>query len=311
MPPHRAPLGLWPPEAGGRPVALSAARGSRAGERLPKKERGCAPLPPYSARDSCRRIPRSNRSLISVPLIPEPTVSTIKTPPDVPAYGRHCRSLDKPLSRRPIRDSASCGLSSSSNAWRSCFARLPIPGRYWRISSDTWTTFRKERPCIGRLSKSFHLPRKTARLRRAALPPRARKPATYLLGVRKPAGLLFGASGERAPPLSECRFLVPSVRVHLSYMPFNPAAMHSHQPRYPALAPVRGHCGSVCCRPRELRRHLHRSAFAASDALAHPRRGTRRKTRLVFALHPALPGSGQGCPAFRPGRPPHSRRVAA
>jgi hypothetical protein len=115
----------------------------------------------------------------------------------------------------------------------------------------------------------------------------------------------------KPPPLSECRFLVPSVRVRLSYMPFNPAAMHSHQPRYPELAPVRGHCGSVCCRPRELRRHLHRSAFAASDALAHPRRGTRRKTRLVFALHPALPGSGQGCPAFRPGRPPHSRRVTA
>jgi hypothetical protein len=90
-------------------------------------------------------------------------------------------------------------------------------------------------------------------------------------------------------------------------MPFKPAAMHSHQPRYPELAPVRGHCGSVCCRPRELRRHLHRSAFAASDALAHPRRGTLRKTRLVFALHPALPGSGQGCSAFRPGRPPHSR----
>jgi hypothetical protein len=90
-------------------------------------------------------------------------------------------------------------------------------------------------------------------------------------------------------------------------MPFNPAAMHSHQPRYPELAPVRGHCGAVCCRPRELRRHLHRTAFAASDALAHPRRGTLRKTRLVFALHPALPGSGQGCPAFRPGRPPHSR----
>ena len=36
-----------------------------------------------------------------------------------------------------------------------------------------------------------------------------------------------------------------------------------------------------------------------------PRRGTLRQTRLVFALHPspprtASPGSGQGCPAFRP-----------
>ena len=91
-------------------------------------------------------------------------------------------------------------------------------------------------------------------------------------------------------------------------MPFNPDASHSHHPRYPELVPVRGHFGSVCCRPCTLGRHLHRTAFAAFDALAHPRRGTFRKTRLVFALHPAVPDSGQGLPAFRPGRPPHSRR---
>jgi len=68
---------------------------------------------------------------------------------------------------------------------------------------------------------------------------------------------------------------------------------------------VRGHCGL--------------SAAAVEDAgviraepqsplrmhWRSPRRGTLRQTRLVFALHPsppktASPGSGQGCPAFRP-----------
>jgi hypothetical protein len=51
MPPHRPPLDLWPPEAGGRPVALAAARGSRAGERLPKKAGEVSPDPSFSARD--------------------------------------------------------------------------------------------------------------------------------------------------------------------------------------------------------------------------------------------------------------------
>ncbi len=59
---------------------MSAARGSRAGERLPKKERGCAPLPPYSARDSCRRIRRAYRFLTSQPLFHNPTVSPHKDP---------------------------------------------------------------------------------------------------------------------------------------------------------------------------------------------------------------------------------------
>jgi hypothetical protein len=49
---------------------------------------------------------------------------------------------------------------------------------------------------------------------------------------------------QRRPlPLSECRFFAPSFRVRLSSMPVNPAATHSHHPRYPSLAPVRGHCG--------------------------------------------------------------------
>jgi hypothetical protein len=97
----------------------------------------------------------------------------------------------------------------------------------------------------------------------------------------------------KPPPLSECRFLVPSVRVRLSYMPFNPAAMHSHQPRYPELAPVRGHCGSVCCRRRTLRRHLHRPAFAASDALAHPQ-GHAQKNAAGVRPSSGLAGFGSG-----------------
>jgi hypothetical protein len=84
-----------------------------------------------------------------------------------------------------------------------------------------------------------------------------------------------------------------------------PRCKHSHHPRIPSLAPVRGHCGLsaaalddsgvIRAEPQSPLRMHWRS----------PRRGTLRQTRRVFALHPsppkaASPGSGQGCPAFRP-----------
>lgn len=76
----------------------------------------------------------------------------------------------------------------------------------------------------------------------------------------------------RPPTLSECRFIVPSVRVRLSSMPFNPAAS-THTIRVIL-------CLRLCAAIAVLFAaavinsvvNLHRTAFAASDALAHPRR---------------------------------------
>ena len=89
---------------------------------------------------------------------------------------------------------------------------------------------------------------------------------------------------------------------------FNPAALHSHHPRYPLLA--------YSARPMQF---CLMAALTSSRSICtephsppelhwlHPQRGTRRKTRMVFALLPAMPESGQDCPAFRPGQPPHYR----
>ena len=102
----------------------------------------------------------------------------------------------------------------------------------------------------------------------------------------------------RPPPLSECRFFAPSVRVRLSSMPYNPDATHSHHPRYPALAPVRGHCGSVCCRRRALRRHLHRPAFAALDALGASPEGHAQENAAGVRPSPGVAGFGSGLPGI-------------
>ncbi len=84
---------------------------------------------------------------------------------------------------------------------------------------------------------------------------------------------------------------------------FTPAALHSHHPRYPLLS----------CRARTMQ-FCSVAALASSGSICtephsppelhwlYPRRGTRRKTRMVFALLPALPESGQDYPAF-PARP--------
>jgi hypothetical protein len=114
-----------------------------------------------------------------------------------------------------------------------------------RFPSEPWTAFDKDRPSIGRLSKfSSCTPRDSARKTRRDSPhaPANRQttcPESGSLPVCFPAL----QNQRRPPPLSECRFFAPSVRGCLSSMPFNPDATHSHQPRYPLLAPVRGHCG--------------------------------------------------------------------
>jgi hypothetical protein len=174
------------------------------------------------------------------------------------------------------------------------------------LPSHPCTLSNETRASMGR---QFHhdrlTPRDSAR-RRARLAPA--RPQTSRLPSRSQEACRSAFRRYRTgedPPLSERRFFAPSVRVCLSSMPVNPDAQHSHQPRYPSLAPVRGHCGL--------------SAAAVEDAgviraepqsplrmhWRNPKTDTLRQTRVVFALHPsppktASPGSGLGCPAFRP-----------
>ena len=77
-----------------------------------------------------------------------------------------------------------------------------------------------------------------------------------------------------------------------------PCCKHSHHPRYPVLAPVRGHCGSVCCRRHKIRRHLHRTAFAASDALAQPQAGHTQENAAGVRPSPGFAGFGSGSPGI-------------
>jgi len=138
------------------------------------------------------------------------------------------------------------------------------------------------------------------------LAPRARKPSGYLHGIRKPAGLLFGATGTEKTPAT---FRVP----FLCAVRSRPPVLHAVQPCCYALTPAAlpFACASarplrsVGCRRRRRRRHPRSPQSPLRMHWRSPRRGTLRQTRLVFALHPspprtASPGSGQGCPAFRP-----------
>ena len=141
---------------------------------------------------------------------------------------------------------------------------------------------------------------------RGDLPPRARKPSGYLHRIRKPAGLFFGATAAEKTPAT---FRVPFLCAVRSRLP----VLHAVQPCCYALTPAAlpFACASarplrsVGCRPRRFGRHPRSPQSPLRMHWRSPRRGTLRQTRLVFALHPspprtASPGSGQGCPAFRP-----------
>ena len=126
----------------------------------------------------------------------------------------------------------------------------------------------------------------------------------------------------RPPPLSECRFFAPSVRVRLSSMPFNPAATHSHQPRYPSLAPVRGHCGlsAAAVEDAGVIRAARNRRFGCTGAapggarsgkrgwcspFTRRRRGRRRRVRVRVARH-----SGQTAASLPSPQKRHSESVA-
>jgi len=125
----------------------------------------------------------------------------------VPAYGLHDQTPPSRHRADRYADRADIRLVPSSNAWNSCFACLPILGRFSRLPSEPWTAFDKDRPSIGRLLKFSSLtPQDSARKTRRALPPRARNPSGYLRRIRKHAGLLFGATGAEKTPAT---FRVP------------------------------------------------------------------------------------------------------
>ncbi|AKJ64857.1 hypothetical protein L21SP4_01614 [Kiritimatiella glycovorans] len=132
------------------------------------------------------------------------------------------------------------------------------------------------------------------------------KPSGYLHGIRKPAGLLSGATrtGEdprHFPSAVSLRRPFASPVLHAG----QPRCKHSHHPRIPSLAPVRGHCGLSAAADEDAGVIRAEPQSPLRMHWRSPRRGTLRQTRLVFALHPsppktASPGSGRGCPAFRP-----------
>ena len=126
----------------------------------------------------------------------------------------------------------------------------------------------------------------------------------------------------RPPPLSECRFFAPSVRVRLSSMPVNPDAKHSHQPRYPSLAPVRGHCGlsAAAVEDAGVIRAARNRRFGCTGAapggarsgkrgwcspFTRRRRRRRRRVRVRVAQH-----SGQSAASLPSPQNRHSESVA-
>ena len=210
------------------------------------------------------------------------------------------------IAQTPTGTARVSGLSPSSNAWKSCCAWLPILGRFRRLPSEPWTAFDKDRPSIGRALKFTALTPQDCTPTTCSLAPdapanrQATCPESGSLSVCFPALQIQ----RRPPPLSECRFFAPSVRVRLSSMPVNPDATHSHHPRYPSLAPVRGHCGLSAAAVEDAG-VIRQPAIAAADALAQPQEGHAQANAAGVRPHPsppktASPGSGQGCPAFRP-----------
>ena len=88
IPPNSHPLSLSPLK--GRARCFFSARGSRAGERLKKKERGCAPYPHIARAISSRRIPVSQRVANVQPLSSCPAVFP-KKPRSALSRLRSCR----------------------------------------------------------------------------------------------------------------------------------------------------------------------------------------------------------------------------
>ena len=199
-------------------------RAARARGSACKRRQGKFPLTPLSARAILsRRIPAANASFTIPPLFPR--TSRLHT---TPSFRPTAVTIRPPTNRHRAdryADSASVRLVPVfQSPWKSCCACFPTLGRPQRIPSEPWTAFDKDRPSIGRLLNFSSLtPQDSARKTRRDLPPRARKPASYLPGVRKPAGLLSGATGAEKTPAT---FRVP----FLCAVRSRPPVLHAGQP---------------------------------------------------------------------------------
>lgn len=220
MPPHRTPLGSLAPRGGGPTRCFGCGARLARGGAPAKEGRGVSPDPSFSARDS--QPPHSRRKRLFRNPTAFPRTSRLRRTATVPAFTVGPRQAV--TAQTATRTARLSGLSPSSNPWKSCCACLPRVGRLWRIPSEPWTAFDKDRPSIGRLLKFSSLtPQDSARKTRRALSPRARKPASYLPGVRKPAGLLSGATGAEKTPAT---FRVP----FLCAVRSRPPVLHAAQP---------------------------------------------------------------------------------
>jgi hypothetical protein len=193
-----------------------------------------------------------------------------------------------------------------------------------RLPSNPWPVSDETRPSIGRLLKfQFIDPARLSAYNVLRLAPRARKPSAYLRRIRKPAGLLFGATGpERTPATFRVPFLCAVRSRRLSSMPFNPDATHSPHPRYPSLAPVRGHCGlsGAALEDSGVIRAARNRRFGCTGVapggarsgkrgwcspFTRRRRGRRRRVRVSVARH-----SGQTAASLPSPQKRHSESVA-
>jgi hypothetical protein len=282
-------------------------RAARARGSACKRRQGRFPLTPLSARAILsRRIPAANASFTITPLFPASAVFAEHPPFRPTAFTSGPRQAV--IAQTATRTARVSGMSPSSNVWKSCFACLPTLGKPRRIPSEPWTALDRDRPSIGRpLKFKRFTPRDSARRTRRDSPTRpqtVRLPSESREACRI-ASRRYRKDEEKTPATFRVPFLC-AVRSR-------PPVLHAVQPCCYALTPaaLTFACASarplrsVGCRRRRRRRHPRSPQSPLRMHWRSPRRGTLRQTRLVFALHPsppktASPGSGQGCPAFRP-----------
>lgn len=128
------PWVFGPPKRGADPL-LWLRRAARARGSACQRRQGRFPLTPLSARAILsRRIPAANVSCTIKPLFPASAVFAEIPPFRPPAFTVSPRQAD--IAQTATRTALPSGTSPSSNAWKSCYASLPIPGRFSRPPSE-------------------------------------------------------------------------------------------------------------------------------------------------------------------------------
>jgi hypothetical protein len=159
------------------------------------------------------------------------------------------------------------------------------------LPSEPWTAFDKDRPSIGRVLKFTSLTPQDCTPTTCSFAPDApaNRQATFTESGSLPVCFPALQNRRRPPPLSECRFFAPSVRVRLSSMPVNPdASTHTIRVslrlrqcaaiavcRLPPSIPTLCEVGTGVIRAARNRRFacLPRRCGAGRDALAQPQEG--------------------------------------